>query len=250
MQPAGEDLEKAVNELKNSDADLRRIIDTIPAMVWCGLPDGSKEFLNKQWRDYTGLSLEESYGWGRPVAVHPEDLPLIGDKWRELAASGGPGEIEARVRRHDGAFRWFLIRFEPLRDETANIVRWYGTSTDIEDLKQTEEKLREDEREIRRITDAIPHTIVVLDSCGVLLYANQTMLDYTGLTAEDVVTPGFRERIFHPEGIERLKEQREAALARGLPFELEHLGLRKDGEYRWFLIRFNPFRDESGRIIR
>lgn len=72
VQPASQDLEKAVNELKNSDADLRAIIDTVPALVWCGLPVGSKEFLNKQWRDCTGLSLEESYGWRWQVAVHPE----------------------------------------------------------------------------------------------------------------------------------------------------------------------------------
>jgi formate hydrogenlyase transcriptional activator len=236
--------------LKNSDPDLRAIIDTIPALVWYGLPDGSKEFFNKQWRDYTGLSLDELYGWGWQVSVHPEDLPRIVDKWRELAASGEPGEVEARVRRHDGAFRWFLIRFKSLRDETGKIVRWYGTSTDIENLKQTEEKLREDERELRRITDAIPQAIVVQDPSGAPVYANQATLDYTGLTIEDVVTPGFRERIFHPDDLERLRDHRKAALAHGLPFEIEQRALRNDGHYRWFLIRYNPFRDEQGRVIR
>jgi formate hydrogenlyase transcriptional activator len=251
VQAATEELEKRVNELKKkSDADLRAIIDTIPALVWCGLPDGSKEFLNKQWREYTGLSLEESYGWGWQVAVHPEDLPLIEDKWQELRTSGEPGEVEARVRRYDGAFRWFLIRLEPLRDETTKIVRWYGTSTDIEDLKQMEENLREDERELRRITDVIPQCIVTLDPCGILLYANQTTLDYTGLTSEEVVAPGFRERIFHLEEIEKFNEERRIALARGLPFEMEQRARRKDGQYRWFLIRYNPFRDERGRVVR
>src|SRR5271168_3144761 len=89
-----EDLEKALDKLNKPDGNLQRIIDTIPALVWCGLPDGSKEFLNKRWRDYTGLSSEESYGWGWQVAVHPEDLPLVDEKWRELAASGEPGEVE------------------------------------------------------------------------------------------------------------------------------------------------------------
>ncbi len=172
------------------------------------------------------------------------------EKWRELLDSGEPGEIEARLRRHDGAFRWFLIRVEPLRDETGKIVRWYGTSTDIETLKRKEEKLREDERELRRITDAIPHTIVVLDPSGVPLYANQATLDYTGLTIDDVVTPGFRERIFHPDDIERLRDKRKAALARGLPFEIEQRALREDGQYRWFLIRYNPFRNDQGQVIR
>jgi formate hydrogenlyase transcriptional activator len=240
----------AFEKIQNSEAKLRQVIDTIPALVWCGLPDGSKEFLNKGWHDYTGLSPKESQGWGWQVAVHPEDLQRTMDLWRELRVTGEPREVEARVRRHDGAFRRFLIRFKPLRDETGKIVRWYGTSTDIEDLKQTEEKLREDERELRRITDVIPHIILTLDPYGVPLHANQTMLEYTGLTSEEVVTPGFRERISHPEDIERFKEQRKAALAHGLPFELEQRALRRDGEYRWFLIRYNPFRDELGHVVR
>jgi PAS domain S-box-containing protein len=118
-----EALRIALGEVRNSEVKLKRVIDTIPATVWYGLPDGSKEFLNKRWRDYTGLSSEESYGWGWQAAVHPEDLPRINDKWRELGLSGEAGEVEARVRRHDGAFRWFLIRIEPLRDDTGKVVR-------------------------------------------------------------------------------------------------------------------------------
>ena len=216
-----EALRSALDEIRDSEAKLRRVIDTIPALVWWTLPDGSKEFLNKRWLDYTGLSLEKSNGWGWQVSLHPEDLPRVMQKDRELMASGAPGEIEARLRRYDGAFRWFLIRVEPLRDETGNIVRWYGTSTDIENLKQTEDNLREDELELRRITDAIPQTIVVQDPIGVPLYANQATLDYTGLTIEDVLAPGFRERIFHPDDFERLRDKRKAALARGIPFEIE-----------------------------
>ena len=245
-----EDLEKALNEAKKSEAHLRKIIDTIPTLAWCNLPDGSNEFVNQRWCDYTGLSPEEVQRVGCKVAIHPEDLPKWLDKWRTLVASGEGGEIEARLRRHDGAYRWFLIRVEPLQDESGEIVRWYGTNTDIDDLKQTEAKLREDEREVRRITDAIPQTIVVLDPDGTPIYANQAVLDYTGLTMEDVITSDFRARIFHPEDLERLRDERRAALARGLPFEIEQRALRKDGQYRWFLIRYNPFRDEQGRLVR
>ena len=116
-------------------------------------------------------------------------------------------------------------------------------------LKRTQEKLREDEREFRRITDAIPQAIVVMDPAGIPLYANQTTLDYTGLTIEDVHL-GFRERIFHPDDVERLRDERRAALARGLPFEIEQRALGKNGQYRWFLIRYNPFRDEQGCLVR
>jgi len=116
--------------------------------------------------------------------------------------------------------------------------------------KRAEEKLRQDERDLRRTTDAIPHTIVIQDPDGTPVYANQAVLDYTGLTMDDVITSDFRARIFHPEDLERLREERRAALARGLPFEIEQRALRKDGQYRWFLIRYNPFRDEQGRLVR
>ena len=238
------------SDLQKSEDNLRQVIDTIPTLVWCTGPDGSTEFLNKRWHDYTGFSPEESRVRGWQPTVHPEDLPRVVAKGQELLASGQPGEVEARIRRHDGVFRWFLMRVEPLRDETGKIVRWYGTQTDIEALKQLEEKLREEDRELRRITDAIPQTIVVLDPSGVPVYANQAMLDYSGLSAEDVLTSGFRERFSHPDGLEKLKEQRAAGLSRGLPFELEHRARRKDGKYRWCLVRFNPFRDEMGSVVR
>ena len=245
-----QDLQQALQESRESETRLRKIIDTIPALAWCNLTDGSNDFVNQRWSDYTGLSQEEVKRVGCKVAIHPEDLPKWLDQWRSLIASGAGGEIEARLRRHDGTYRWFLIRVEPLQEESGKILRWYGTNTDIEDRKRTEEKLREDEREIRRITDAIPQTIMVLNPSGVPIYANQALLDYTGFTIDDVVSADFRARIFHPEDLERLQAEREAALLRGLPFEIEQRALRKDGCYRWFLIKFNPLRDEHGQIIR
>jgi PAS domain-containing protein len=124
-------------------------------------------------------------GWGWQDAIHPEDLKEITDKWLGFLAAGQPGEVEGRLRRFDGSYRWFLFRAEPLRDESGNIVNWYGTDTDIEDLKRAEAKLRKDEEEPRRMTDAIPECIAVLDLSGAVIYSNQTTLDYTGLTAQD-----------------------------------------------------------------
>jgi formate hydrogenlyase transcriptional activator len=237
-------------ETKAAAAQVRKILDTIPTFASCNLPDGSNEFLNQRWHDYTGLSPEEARGRGWRVAVHPDDLPKVLDTFRALQVSGEPREIEHRLRRHDGEYRWFLFRIEPLRDELGNIVRWYATNTDIENLKRTEEKLRQDEREIRRITDAIPLTIVIQQPDGMPIYANQAVLDYSGFTMEDVVASDFRARLFHPEDLVRLREERQAALSRGLPFEIEQRARRKDGQYRWFLIRYNPFRDEQGHLVR
>jgi formate hydrogenlyase transcriptional activator len=244
-----QDLHQAFQESRESEGRLRKIIDTIPTLAWCNLSDGSNDFVNQRWSDYTGLSQAEVKRVGCKVAIYPEDLPRWLEQWRALLASRKGGEIETRLRRYDGAYRWFLIRVEPLQEESGEILRWYGTNTDIEDRKRTEEKLREDEREIRRITDAIAQTIVVLNPSGVPIYANQAFLDLTGLTIDDVIASDFRARIFHPEDLERLRDEREAALLRGLPFEIEQRALRKDGRYRWFLIQFNPLRDEQGKII-
>jgi formate hydrogenlyase transcriptional activator len=184
------------------------------------------------------------------VVVHPDDLDRLIREWLALVDARKPGEMETRIRRYDGEYRWFLIRVVPELDAEGNVVRWFGSNTDIEDRKRAEKKLLEDEREFRRITDAIPQAIVVQDPSGHPLYANQATLDYTGLTMQDVVASDFRARIFHPEDLERLREERQAALARGLPFEIEQRARRNDGQYRWFLIRYNPFRDEEGRLVR
>ena len=131
-------LQKALDDIKKSETRLRRVIDTIPTLAWCNLAEGPNEFLNKGWHEYTGLSPEESHGWGWQVAFHEEDLPPLMKRWGELLVSGEPGDIEARLRRHDGVYRWFLIRVAPFLDDAGKIVRWYGTSTDIEDRKWVE----------------------------------------------------------------------------------------------------------------
>jgi formate hydrogenlyase transcriptional activator len=177
-------------------------------------------------------------------------MPALMKKWQELLTSGESGEIEARLQRHDGVYRWFLIRVEPFRDERGRLLRWYGISTDIEVLKQAQAKLREDEQELRRITDAIPQTIVVLDTSGTPVYANQATLVYAGVTVADVVAPRFRERLFHADDLEISRDERQSALGRGVPFEAELRARRKDGVYRWFLIGYNPFRNEQGQLTR
>ena len=112
------------------------------------------------------MSLTETRDFGYQAAFHPDDRKNGREKCRTLFSGNGPTESEVRLRRHDGTYRWFLVRVEPFRDETGKIIRWYGTSTDIEGLKQAEEKLSEDERDLRRITDSIPQAIVVQDPAG------------------------------------------------------------------------------------
>ena len=124
-----QDLERALQESRESEARLRKIVYTIPTLAWRSLPDGTGEFWNRRWHEYTGLTPEAVRGWGWQDAIHPEDLKEITDKWLGFLASGQPGEVEGRLRRFDGVYRWFLFRAEPLRDESRNIVNWYGTSS-------------------------------------------------------------------------------------------------------------------------
>jgi PAS domain S-box-containing protein len=144
---AKEKLQKAFDEIKKSEDRLRLVVDTIPALVWRATPDGIPDFLNQQALDYTGLSLDQAEtGW--PRAFHPEDKKGMLQKWSAIRESGVPGELEARLRRFDGEYRWFLFRAVPLRDELGNIAKWYGSSTDIEDRKRAEEELRRSEAEL------------------------------------------------------------------------------------------------------
>jgi formate hydrogenlyase transcriptional activator len=252
-----EDLEKAYNKAKvteaqltDSEARLQTIIDMVPSFLWTSRPDGSKEYLNQRWYDYTGLSVEEGQGWGWKVVVHPEDLDRLVRDWLAVMDSRKPGELETRIRRYDGVYRWFLIRVVPLLDEQGNVVKWFGSNTDIEDRKRAEEKLQQDERELRQITDAIPHNIVVIRPDGTRLYANRTFLEYTGVKANDVQSEGLYAQQLHPDDLERSTKQRQMGLERGEPFESEYRLLGKDGRYRWFLVRYNPLRDQEGHVVR
>src|SRR5882762_3724889 len=145
---AKEALQKAFDEIKKSEDRLRLVTDTIPTLVWRAGPEGNPDFLNQPALDYTGLSLDQAAaGW--PRAFHPDDMASMLEKWRAIRMSGMRGELEARLRRFDGEYRWFLHRAEPLRDKFGNIVKWYGSSTDIEDRKRAEEALRESEQRFR-----------------------------------------------------------------------------------------------------
>ncbi|XWK71199.1 sigma 54-interacting transcriptional regulator (plasmid) [Tunturiibacter gelidiferens] len=376
LEEALQEIKRRNEALRGSEHNLNLIINTIPALVWSARPDSSAEFFNQHYLEYVGLSAEQLKDWGWTVAVHPGDLPSLTGTWKSMMASGEAGEAEARLRRFDGEYRWFLFRVNPLFDESGNIVKWFGINTDIEDrkraeeklrrseaflaraqsvshtgsfgwsvasgeiywsaetynifehdravkptlemilrrthpddrdlvlqtldresearadfelehrllmpngsvkhlhvsfrvvttrsgnhefvgavtdvtaAKQAEEKIRQDAHELRCIIDSIPQVIGVHNPDGEVIDVNRVALEFHGLSIEEVRAESLRDRVIHPEDIERLKEVRQNALLNGVPFEIEQRVLRKDGKYRWFLTRYNPFRDEQGRLVR
>src|SRR2546426_1256224 len=151
--------------LRRREDYLRLTIDTIPVLAWCTRPDGSNEFLNQRWLDYTGLTIEEARGWGWKVAIHSDDLPQLLDVWQELLVSGKSGELEARLRRADGVYRWFLFRVEPLRDPQGTIVKWYGTNTDIDDRKRTEALLAAENQILEMVATGRPLAVILDGLC-------------------------------------------------------------------------------------
>ena len=242
--------------LREGEERFRRIVDTVPGFVCTLSASGEVELLNRQVLEYFGKTAGELKNWATSDAVHPDDLPRVIDAWRRSVETGQPYDLELRQRRFDGVYRWFHSRALPARDTEGRITGWYMLLTDIDDRKRAEGELRrafdevaKSEAELRTIIDAIPQLIIAIGADGNFLSANQAVLEYTGLTKEEVGSESFRE-VFHPEDSERLRDERDVALSRGVPFEYERRVRRKDGQYRWFLVQYNPLRNERGEIIR
>jgi formate hydrogenlyase transcriptional activator len=220
------------------------VVDIIPAIVWSALPDGSNVYVNSRFVEYSGMSAEQLAGSGWHAATHPDDLQRHERKWLACVRTCEVFEDEVRFRRADGQYRWHLQRGVPLRDEDGNILKWYGVLTDIEDRKRAEEKIQEQEIELREILDLAPQLTGVYGPKGERLYANRSALEYLGVSLDE-----WRER---PAGtavrdLEKLKPFEDRGSS-GHELELQ---MRKgDGSFRWFLIRFNALRDETGQLMR
>ncbi len=160
---AQQSLESALREMQSLKDHLQMAVDTIPGLVWTALPDGHIDFLNQRWLEYTGLTPDNARGWGWQVAIHPDDVDNLVNHWKSVLKSGRPGETEARLRRFDGAYRWFLFRGVPLYDRSGKLVKWYGQTTDIDERKRVEALLAAEKKLLEMIArgDALP---AVLDA--------------------------------------------------------------------------------------
>lgn len=231
--------------------DLQLTVDMVPAAVWSARPDGSADFFNQHYLDYIGLPLEQVLGWGWTQVIHPDDLPSLLESWRVLATSGNAGEAEARIRRHDGEYRWFLFRTTPHRDDQGRIVKWYGLNTDIEDRRQMEERLRRSEaflaegqylarmgnlswrvatgeitwsEPLYRIFELEPGTVVTLDHIAARVPPEDVpmMIDMIGRAERGEADFEYQHRIVFPDG--RTKHLHLIAHRAGDRDEVEYLG--------------------------
>ena len=224
--------------LRTNEARLRLTIDTIPAYVWSALPDGSLDFINQRWREFSGLSMEQCLGWGWETAVHPEDRAHFLETWRAAIATGQEMEAEARVRRADGTYRWLLIRNVPLHDETGKIVKWYGKSTDITERKLAEEDLREAESRFRTFVDNATDAFLLLDDQYNVIDVNRQASESLGYTREELI--GMKPHEFDPNVDTARSGWIQDQLQAGVVCDFETLHRRKDGTVFPVEVRVRP----------
>jgi PAS domain S-box-containing protein len=147
-----EDRKRVEQAARGTESELREVIETIPAIAWIARPDGTEEFNNRRWQEYTGFTAGQANGDGWQQAVHPDDLTSHYECWQESVVTGRPFESEARYRAADGTYRWFLVRGEAMRDSEGRILRWYGLLTDIDDHKRTEDELRHSAARLQQLS--------------------------------------------------------------------------------------------------
>jgi len=257
---------KTVEEkIREQEAELRQTLDFAPQLIAVYGPNRERLHANRGALDYLGFSLEE---WcqepDRGGVLHPDDRERAREYTDRALSSGSAYEQEFRLRKKDGSYRWFLARYNPVRDDKGQIRRWYVACTDIEErkqaedrvrhenvaLKRAEEKIRAQESELRQMLDFTPQYLGVLEADGTPIYANRASLDYLGMNLDE-----WRQRKqigeeIHPDDLERVTFELDRALSTGSAVEIEERVRKSDGSFRWFLSRCNPVRDENGQMTR
>src|SRR5580698_5838089 len=236
-----------------SDLQLQaELLQRLPVSAWTLKPDGTPDFMNQVWLEYSGQNLDfiQSGPAAWMTAVHPEDREAASKAFWGGVHSGQGFAIETRsLRAQDRTYRWHLQQAVVLRDAEGKALKFIGTTTDIDDQKRAEEKIRQSEKEARQLLDLSPLHITELGPDGARRYLNRASLDYLGITLEEWQDAGL-ERVMHREDAEIVAKDLPGQLQSGSPFEYELRLRREDGQYRWFHYRFNPMSDEEGRVTR
>ncbi len=213
--------------------DIRLVVDTIPTLAWSAGPDGSAQFFNQRWLDYTGLSAEQALGSGWQVAIHPDELPRILETFREALNSVKPYEVEGRFRRFDGEFRWFLFRGSPLRDRSGKVAKWYGTNTDLEDRKRAEDALRKSEERWRSVFENSAIGVAVTDLNARYLATNHVYQTIVGYTDEELRALDFLSLTHEDYREANWALITELVEGKRRQFQIEKKYRRKDGSSIW-----------------
>jgi PAS domain S-box-containing protein len=237
------------NALRESETRFRELADNISQFAWTADAKGWIYWYNKRWHDYTGTTLEDMQGWGWQKVHHPEHVDRVVQRIRQSFENGTPWEDTFPLRGKDGTYRWFLSRALPIRNEAGEVVRWFGTNTDVTEQIEAQNALRESETRFRELADNISQFAWTADAKGWIYWYNKRWHDYTGTTLEDMQGWGW-QKVHHPEHVDRVVQRIRQSFENGTPWEDTFPLRSKDGTYRWFLSRALPIRNEAGEVVR
>jgi PAS domain S-box-containing protein len=217
-------------------SELNKIINAIPVMAWSTLLDGTADFFNERFLSFLGITSEAACGWGWRASLHPDELETLTCVWAALIASGLPGETEARLRRSDGQYRWFLFRANPVYAEDGTVTRWYGTNTDIDHRKRAEEALRRSAAFL-----AQGHTLTETGSVWWKpltqeIFWSDEAYRVAGYPKTQQPTVEMMLSRCHPDVLAEVGEMVAQAADDGANLELEHRLLMPDGEVKYVRI--------------
>jgi len=239
-------MERAVRE---SERQLRQMADSMPQVVWIAEPNGTVTYYNNRVSEFSGIVKKDDGTWDWKPIVHPDDSQGTLEAWQKAVKTKENYVREHRIQMAGDNYRWHLSRAFPAFDENGEVSKWYGTATDIHDIKKTEEALRESDKRFRDIADNISQFAWMADEKGSIFWYNRRWYEYTGTTFEEMQDWGWKA-VHHPDHIDRVVKKIQHSWDTGEIWE-DTFPLRgKDGEYRWFLSRALPIRDENGKVVR
>ena len=256
---------RAEDALRMSEQEFRSLAEAMPQIVWATRPDGWNIYFNQQWVDYTGLTMEESYGHGWNKPFHPDDKQRAWVAWQRATRYNEPYSLECRLQRADGVYRWWLVRGSPMLGPDGEILKWFGTCTDIEEIKRAESALREandlleqrvaertaafqeSERLYRAIGESIDYGIWVCDAHGRNTYASQSFLKLVGLTQAQCSDTGWGD-VLHPDDVEATIAAWKQCVQSGGPWYREHRFRGADGQWHPILACGVAVRNERNEV--
>lgn len=237
---------KTQQEASQREKRLHRMLDAVPQLLWSCNATGWCDYLSPQWVDYTGTPEEEHHGFGWQEALHPDDLPRVNAVWQQAISGKGEYDMEYRLRRRDGVYRWFKARGVALRDEHGVITSWFGSTTDIHEHKLTEIALRDNEERLRTLGDNVPHgaiyqVIAGLDGRRQFSYISAGIETMLGVSVEDVLNDATAIYGLIPEeDLHALALEEQRCIEAHIPFDYQFRVKIPSGEIRWLHCRSAP----------
>ena len=240
-------LRQLQQQLAESEEEQRIQAESIPQQVWTARPDGTVDYYNHRTAAYLGVRMEQNGPAHWLSFVHPDDRPHMQERWQAAIATQRYYEAEFRLRGYDGEYRWFLGQAQARRDASGQLLKWYGTSTDVHQLRVLQEQVLHSQARFKQLLETLPQLAWTAQADGRVNYCNQRWYDYTGQHFEDLKDWGW-ESVVHPDDLPEALRHWRHSLATGEMLQHEMRWRRHDGEYRWFLVRTESLRDSQGNI--